>query len=79
MDDLDARVWLNAWVEENLSGPRSTADAPALAREADLCRAAAEAAGISRAALDDAADGDLQHYLDRQSELAREQARRQAD
>lgn len=78
MDDLDARVWLNAWIEENLAGP-GTKDAASMTREAELCRSAAEAQGISRAALDDAAGGDLPLFLARQSELAREQARRQAE
>lgn len=79
MDDLDARVWLNAWIEENLAGPGSARDAQSMAREAELCRAAAEAEGISRAALDDAADGDLPLFLSRQAEMAREQARRRAE
>lgn len=79
MDDLDARVWLNAWIEENLAAPGPAGDAPAMMREAELCRSAAEAEGISRAALDDAADGDLPLFLARQSALAREQARRRTE
>lgn len=79
MDDLDARVWLNAWIEENLAGPGLSGDAPSMAREAELCRSAAAVAGISRAALDDAADGDLPQFLARQSAIARAQARPQAE
>lgn len=72
MDDLDAKVWLNAWVEENLADPSLRQSRADMAREAELCRAAAEAEGISRAALDDAAGGDLrQHLLDRQAMLMR--------
>jgi hypothetical protein len=63
MDDLDAGIWLDAWIEENLLDPSYRQEDPALAREADLCRAAAEAAGISRAALDDVAGGDLPRFL----------------
>lgn len=79
MDDLDARIWLNAWIEENFSGPGAAGDARSMEAQAELCRAAAETEGISRAALDDAADGDLPGFLARQSELAREQARQRGD
>ena len=63
MDDLDARIWLDAWIEENLLDPSYRPQDAALAREAELCRAAADAVGISRAALDDVANGDLQRFL----------------
>ena len=72
MDDLDAKVWLNAWVEENFADPSLREGRVDMAREAELCRGAAEAEGISRAALDDAAGGDLQQFLlDRQAMLSR--------
>jgi hypothetical protein len=72
MDGLDAKVWLNAWVEENFADPSLRESRADMAREAEVCRAAAEAEGISRAALDDAAGGDLQQFLfDRQAMLHR--------
>jgi hypothetical protein len=72
MDDLDAKVWLNAWIEENLADPQLREND--MAREAEVCRAAADAAGISRAALENAAGGDLQRFLlDQQALLARKE------
>lgn len=73
MDDLDAKIWLNAWIEENLADPALRDSGADMVREAELCRAAADAEGISRAALDDAAGGDLEQFLrDRQAMMTRE-------
>lgn len=71
MPDIDAAKWLNAWTEENLTAIPLAEDASDMARQADLCVAAAEAEGIPRAAIDAAAGGDLAQFLaDRQRALA---------
>ena len=60
---MDAKHWLQNWVEENLQVPHYFKDKSEMADDAATCRAAAEVDGISDSALNKAASGDLEKYL----------------
>jgi hypothetical protein len=61
--NIDAKQWLDNWVEENLQVPQYYEDKSEMAEDAATCRAAAEIDGISNKDLNKAAAGDLERYL----------------
>jgi hypothetical protein len=75
--NVDAKRWLDNWVEENLQVPQYYEDKSEMAEDAATCRAAAEIDGISEKDLRGAAGGDLERYLlNAQNEFTEAELRR---
>lgn len=63
MSEQEIREWLSDWVDDNIQEIGFVEDKSNFKNWAEMCRIAAEAEGISREALDDAADGDLERLM----------------
>ena len=76
MADVDVAQWLEQWVEENLTARRHVDRKAEIHDQAQACAAEARSAGIALAEIEEAADGDLDVYLQRRQNAETERTTR---